>query len=148
MNSLSMYFILLRIITSLHRLRCVSVFHNLIPKSKFAFNFFFLFSVDFKMFSKTQKATDKMRLFLQNKVDCSVFLRFLSMSHKKSSKIQAIYDLCKKSLTPANSPLSSQTIKNLCSLLGNFSFLLWSLYCIIFYIWSSNYPFVSSCDSC
>ncbi|TYK28379.1 plant cysteine oxidase 3 isoform X2 [Cucumis melo var. makuwa] len=45
------------------------------------------------MFSKTRKATDKMRLFLQNKVDCSVFLRFLSMSHKKSSKIQAIYDL-------------------------------------------------------
>ncbi|CAK9330029.1 unnamed protein product [Citrullus colocynthis] len=69
------------------------------------------------MFSKTQKATDKIRLFLQNKVDCSVFLRFLSMSHKKSSKIQAIYDLCKKTLTPANSPLSSQTIQNLCSLL-------------------------------
>lgn len=92
--------------------------HNLIPKSKFAFIFL---CVDFKMFSKTQKATDKIRLFLQNKVDCSVFLRFLSMSHKKSSKIQAIYDLCKKTLTPANSPLSSQTIQNLCSLLGNFS---------------------------
>ncbi|XP_038879682.1 plant cysteine oxidase 3 isoform X2 [Benincasa hispida] len=69
------------------------------------------------MFSKTQKATDKIRLLLQNTVDCSVFLRFLSMSHKKSSKIQAIYDLCKKTLTPANSPLSSQTIQNLCSLM-------------------------------
>ena len=100
------------------------------------------------MFSKFQKASDKIRLILQNKVDCSVFVRSLSMNHRQSSKVQAIYDLCKTSLTPTSSPLSSQTIQNLCSLLGNFSALLWNLYCILSTLIFKRNSFVSFCDSC
>ncbi|XP_022988474.1 plant cysteine oxidase 3 isoform X1 [Cucurbita maxima] len=73
------------------------------------------------MFSKFQRASDKIRLILQNKVDCSVFVRSFSMNHRKSSKVQALYHLCKTSLTPTSSPLSSQTIQNLCSLLDTVS---------------------------
>jgi hypothetical protein len=72
------------------------------------------------MFSKFQKASDKARIFLQHRVNSCVFLRHLSMS-KKSSKVQALYDLCNQTFTPSASgtpPPSSQAVQSLSSLLG------------------------------
>ncbi|XP_022134830.1 plant cysteine oxidase 3 [Momordica charantia] len=69
------------------------------------------------MFSKSRTLSDKIRLFLQNKADSSQFLRYSSMSLERISKVQAIYDFCKKNLTPSAAPLSSQTVQKLCSLL-------------------------------
>lgn len=71
------------------------------------------------MFSKFQKASDKARIFLQHKASCSVFLRHLSMT-QKSSKVQALYDLCNKTFTPSASgtpPPSSQAVQRLSSIL-------------------------------
>ncbi|KAL5815668.1 hypothetical protein ACOSQ4_026309 [Xanthoceras sorbifolium] len=75
------------------------------------------------MFSKFQKASDKAGLFLQN--DTSLLRlccrpRQLHMAKKKTppSKVQTLYDLCKKTFSPsATPPLSSQAVYNLCSLL-------------------------------
>ncbi|KAG2664419.1 hypothetical protein I3843_16G077900 [Carya illinoinensis] len=69
------------------------------------------------MFSKFQKASDKVTIFLQIKDSCSMFLRHLSMT-KKTSKVQALYDLCSKTFTPSPTPLpSSQAVQRLSSLL-------------------------------
>lgn len=86
-----------------------------------------------EMFSKSRTLSDKIRLFLQNKADSSQFLRYSSMSLERISKVQAIYDFCKKNLTPSAAPLSSQTVQKLCSLLGNLSLFLLNFYCILFY---------------
>lgn len=69
------------------------------------------------MFSKFQKASDKARIFLQNKASGAVFPRHLSMTNE-SSKVQALYDLCRKTFTPSGTPLpSSQAVQRLTSLL-------------------------------
>ncbi|XP_062116875.1 plant cysteine oxidase 3-like [Humulus lupulus] len=77
------------------------------------------------MFSKFQKATDKLRTFVQKRTNnCRAFGRPLSMMKKSSSnpKIQTLYDLCKKTFTPSGSPPpSSEAIQRICSVLDTMS---------------------------
>ncbi|KAJ0105670.1 hypothetical protein Patl1_19012 [Pistacia atlantica] len=74
------------------------------------------------MFSKFQKASDKARIFLQNKtlVFTTCFQKQMHMAKKtsSSSKIQTLYELCRKTCTPSGThPSSSQAIHSVCSLL-------------------------------
>ncbi|XP_044476530.1 plant cysteine oxidase 3-like [Mangifera indica] len=74
------------------------------------------------MLSNFQKASGKARIFLQNKtlVFTTCLRKQLHMAKKtsSSSKIQTLYDLCRKNFTPSGSPPpSSQAIHGLCSFL-------------------------------
>ncbi|KAL9433349.1 hypothetical protein AB3S75_028223 [Citrus x aurantiifolia] len=75
------------------------------------------------MLSKLQKASDKVGLFLQNKPFSIAWLQFqfqrhFHMERKNSSKVQGLYDFCKKTFTPSGTPPpSSQAVRDLCSLL-------------------------------
>ncbi|KAH9722437.1 Plant cysteine oxidase 3 [Citrus sinensis] len=75
------------------------------------------------MLWKLQKASDKVRLFLQNKPFSTAWLQFqfqrhFHMERKNSSKVQGLYDFCKKTFTPSGTPPpSSQAVRDLCSLL-------------------------------
>ncbi|KAH9778399.1 Plant cysteine oxidase 3 [Citrus sinensis] len=75
------------------------------------------------MLSKLQKASDKVGLFLQNKPFSTAWLQFqfqrhFHMERKNSSKVQGLYDFCKKTFTPSGTPPpSSQAVRDLCSLL-------------------------------
>ncbi|XP_031405508.1 plant cysteine oxidase 3 isoform X2 [Punica granatum] len=73
------------------------------------------------MFPEFQKTTDKVRLFfLQKRADFG-FRRHSSTAmakNRSSSKVQALYDLCKKTFTPSGTPPPSpQAAQRLCSLL-------------------------------
>ncbi|KAK2663517.1 hypothetical protein Ddye_002091 [Dipteronia dyeriana] len=78
------------------------------------------------MLSKFEKTIDKARLFLHNytsllRVCCRP--RQLHMAKKTTpSKVQALYELCKKTFTPSATPhLPYQAVHNLCSLLDSVS---------------------------
>ncbi|KAM2487580.1 hypothetical protein ACFX1W_039490 [Malus domestica] len=73
------------------------------------------------MFPKFQKATDKMRTFLQNGPNFTAFRSHTSMA-RKSSKVQALYELCQTVFTPSGSPPpSSPAINKLRSVLDAMS---------------------------
>lgn len=76
-----------------------------------------------KMLSKLQKASDKARLFFPNTaLVATCFQKYIHMAKKtssSSSKVQALYELCKRNFTPSGTPPpSSQAVHDLCSLLG------------------------------
>ncbi|KAF4369828.1 hypothetical protein F8388_019708 [Cannabis sativa] len=73
------------------------------------------------MFSKFQKATDKLRTFVHKRTNyCRAFGRPPTMTKNSSSnpKIQTLYDLCNKTFTPSGSPPpTSEAIQRICSVL-------------------------------
>ncbi|KAJ4713293.1 Plant cysteine oxidase [Melia azedarach] len=74
------------------------------------------------MLSKLQKASDKARLFFPNTaLVATCFQKYIHMAKKtssSSSKVQALYELCKRNFTPSGTPPpSSQAVHDLCSLL-------------------------------
>nr|XP_015883176.1 plant cysteine oxidase 3 isoform X1 [Ziziphus jujuba var. spinosa] len=72
------------------------------------------------MFSKFQKASDKVLLFIRNTTNCAGFVSGsrLSMTSKSFPKVQLVYDICKKIFTPSGSPPPSfQSMQKLSSLL-------------------------------
>lgn len=89
------------------------------------------------MFSKFQKASDKVLLFIRNTTNCAGFVSGsrLSMTSKSFPKVQLVYDICKKIFTPSGSPPPSfQSMQKLSSLLGIslFSLFLCLELCILF----------------
>nr|XP_015883177.1 plant cysteine oxidase 3 isoform X2 [Ziziphus jujuba var. spinosa] len=56
------------------------------------------------MFSKFQKASDKVLLFIRNTTNCAGFVSGsrLSMTSKSFPKVQLVYDICKKIFTPSD----------------------------------------------
>lgn len=84
-----------------------------------------------EMFKEFQKAADKarVRLFLLQKRADIGFRRFsTAMAKNRSSKVQALYDFCKKTFTPSGTlPPSPQAVQKLRSLLGTPQFPLSSL---------------------
>ncbi|VVA21379.1 PREDICTED: plant cysteine [Prunus dulcis] len=73
------------------------------------------------MFPKFQKASDKLRMLVQNRANFSAFRSHTSMA-RKSSKVQALYELCQNMFTPSGSPPpSSAAINKLCSVLDTMS---------------------------
>lgn len=74
-----------------------------------------------KMFSKFQKASDKLRLFVHTRANVSSFGSTMSTttSKKSSPVIQDLYDLCKNTFLPSVSHLSpsSSSVQTICSLL-------------------------------
>ncbi|KAF4398809.1 hypothetical protein G4B88_028172 [Cannabis sativa] len=77
------------------------------------------------MFSKFQKATDKLRTFVHKRTNyCRAFGRPPTMTKNSSSnpKIQTLYDLCNKTFTPSGSPPpTSEAIQRICSVLDTIS---------------------------
>ncbi|KAM6593742.1 hypothetical protein CsatA_001445 [Cannabis sativa] len=77
------------------------------------------------MFSKFQKATDKLRTFVHKRTNyCRAFGRPSTMTKNSSSnpKIQTLYDLCNKTFTPSGSPPpTSEAILRICSVLDTIS---------------------------
>ncbi|KAJ6374063.1 hypothetical protein OIU78_029716 [Salix suchowensis] len=76
------------------------------------------------MLSKFRNATDKARKLVIEHRNCSLafilcFRNHINMveQHSSSSKVQALYELCKKTYTPSGAPSSSSAIQKLCSLL-------------------------------
>ncbi|XP_020532368.1 plant cysteine oxidase 3 isoform X4 [Jatropha curcas] len=75
-----------------------------------------------KMFSKFYQATDKARRILlgarKNWPFAVYFRSHVNMVEQSpSTKVQALYDLCKNTFTPSEIPSSSPAINKLCSLL-------------------------------
>ncbi|CAK7323167.1 unnamed protein product [Dovyalis caffra] len=75
------------------------------------------------MFSKWRNATDKVRKLVLENQTCLPFTRCfrnhvnMVEQQSSSSKVQALYELCKKTFTPSGVPASSHAIQKLCSLL-------------------------------
>ncbi|KAL6182958.1 hypothetical protein ACLB2K_044369 [Fragaria x ananassa] len=64
-----------------------------------------------------QKGCDKFRSFVEKRVNFGVFRSHTSMK-RQSSKVEAIYELCKKTFTPSGSaPPSAEAVRKLSSLL-------------------------------
>jgi hypothetical protein len=96
-----------------------------------------------KMFSKFRNATDKARKLAIEHENCLLpfipcFRNLINMVEQQnsSSKVQASYELCRKTFTPSGAPPSSSAIQKLCSLLGIPPFLPFYLLCIFFLLFS------------
>ncbi|XP_034894258.1 plant cysteine oxidase 3 isoform X2 [Populus alba] len=79
------------------------------------------------MFSKFRNATDKARKLAIEHQNCLLpfipcFRNLINMVEQQnsSSKVQASYELCRKTFTPSGAPPSSSAIQKLCSLLDTF----------------------------
>ncbi|KAJ6868653.1 hypothetical protein NC651_033668 [Populus alba x Populus x berolinensis] len=79
------------------------------------------------MFSKFRNATDKARKLAIEHQNCLLpfipcFRNLINMVEQQnsSSKVQASYELCRKTFTPSGAPPSSSAIQKICSLLDTF----------------------------
>ncbi|KAG6745871.1 hypothetical protein POTOM_050381 [Populus tomentosa] len=79
------------------------------------------------MFSKFRNATDKARKLAIEHQNCLLpfipcFRNLINMVEQQnsSSKVQASYELCRKTFTPSGAPPSSSATQKLCSLLDTF----------------------------
>lgn len=92
--------------------------------------------IKIKMLSISQKACDKVRIFMQNnRANCITFAKqHISMTSKSTPKVQLIYELCQKTFTPSGLPTPSpQAIQKLSSLLGMFIFPFSEFFNLIFF---------------